>query len=799
MTIISRHKHHTEHTHMSHMTSFWQRALWAFLSLLTFLFIVLGCIYLYLESQLPSIESLKNIQLQTPLRVYSIDGKLIGEYGKRRIPVSYEQIPQLLVEAVLATEDRRFFQHAGVDIVGLTRASIQLIKTGVKTQGGSTITMQVARNFLLTRKKSYLRKINEMMLAMQIDRELSKEKILELYLNKIYFGNRAYGVAAAADVYYGKNLNELTLPEIAMLAGLPQAPSAHNPIINPESAKKRRNHVLYRMYKERIIDEPAYKAAIKAPLAEKYHNRKIEVEAPYAAEMVRQALYQQFGSDTYTQGYKAYTTLDSHLQAQANKSLENGLLNYDKRHRYRGPIGHINLSTAVTLEDWFAALKKFPVIHQIYPAMVTDFDSKGISAVSSQGESLHIPFSRIPWKLPPHFLKSGDVIYSMETAPQEWSLVQIPQVEGAFVALNSQTGAILALDGGFDFYTNNFNHAAQAMRQAGSSFKPFFYSAALEKGFTLASVINDAPVVIREPGQALWRPQNDEKKFYGPTRLRVGLTKSRNLVAIRLLEAIGIPYTIKYVERFGFLPGQLPQTLSLALGTSDVTPLQMASAFAVFSNGGYKVDPYLIDHVTDSNDQILLKAEPKTPCPSCENAPNLLQLPTPSHSISIITPQNAYLMNSVMQDVIFSGTGGAANVLKRKDLAGKTGTSNDQKDAWFVGYNPNLVATAWVGYSKTPKSLYEHGAKAALPIWINFMQYALAGKPDKAFVMPEGIVSARIDMRTGLLTSASNKNSMFEVFQEGHLPPKSGNNGLPDPSGSISPYSPNNENAEPIF
>lgn len=767
------------------MNKFWQRILWASLSLVTFLFVIAGCVYVYLESQLPSTEALKDIQLQTPLRIYSIDEKLIGEYGKRRIPVAYDDMPKLLVEAILATEDRRFFQHSGVDLVGLARASVALIRTGAKTQGGSTITMQVARNFLLNSKKTYGRKINEILLAMHIDHEFSKEKILELYLNKIYFGNRAYGIAAAADVYYGKTLKELTLPEIAMLAGLPQAPSAHNPIANPESAKKRRNHVLLRMYEEGIIDEATYNKACKSPLTEKYHHIKIEVDAPYVAEMVRQALYQQFGEAAYTSGYKAYTTIQSELQAQANKALEKGLLDYDKRHSYHGPAGHIEFSQTNHFSEWLNTLKKYPVIHQLHPAMVTHMNNAGITALSSDGVSLHITKTNIAWRLQPNALKPGDVIYITQAIPHEWSLTETPRVEGALVSLNPKNGAILALDGGFDFYTNNFNHATQAMRQTGSSFKPFIYSAALEKGYTLASIINDAPIVIREPGQPLWRPRNDERKFYGPTRLRVGLTKSRNLVVIRLLQAIGVPYAVEYAERFGFLKSQLPQTLSLALGTADATPLQMATAFSVFANGGYKINPYLIDHVTDESDNVLLKAEPKIACVDCNNS-----LPAPR----VITPQNDYLMISVLQDVITSGTGGGANVLKRKDLAGKTGTSNDQKDAWFVGFNPEVVTATWVGYSRIQKSVYEHGSKAALPIWIDFMQYALQGKPDLPFPMPEGIVTTRIDPGTGLLADANQSNSIFEVFQEGNLPSQANHT-----IGDSNPYAPDSGNAEPIF
>lgn len=762
------------------MKHFFRRLLWTSLSLFVSLSIVFGGVYLYLRTQLPSIEILRDIQLQTPLRVFSSDGKLIGEYGEmRRIPVAYEQIPQKFVEAILATEDRRFFEHSGVDFVGLTRASVQLIRTGTKSQGGSTITMQVARNFFLTKKKSFLRKINEIMLAMEIDRELSKEKVLELYLNQIYFGNRAYGVAAAAEVYYGKKLSELTLPEMAMLAGLPQAPSAHNPISNPVPAKKRRNHVLHRMLEEKVIDEVTYQKAIQTPLTEKYHDRKMEVEAPYVAEMVRQALYQQYGADIYTQGYKVYTTIVSTLQNKANQALEQGLLDYDKRHRYHGSAGHIEVTNLM-------ALKKFPIIHQLYPAMITHFDKKqGIQAVSMINGSRHsvmIPMSAIAWRTTLTNFVPGDVIYVSEGPSNVWSLVEIPRVEGALVSLNTHNGAIVALDGGFDFYTNNFNHAAQAMRQAGSIFKPFIYSAALEKGFTWASIINDAPVVISEPGQPLWRPRNDERKFYGPTRLRIGLTKSRNLVSIRLLLAIGTAYALQYFERFGFLPAQLPQTLSLALGTLDATPLQMATAFAAFSNGGYKVNPYLIERVTDVNDRVLLQAES----------------PTTASLSAIITPQNAYLMTSVLQDVMRTGTGAQASKLKRFDIAGKTGTSSSQKDAWFVGYNPDIVTAVWVGYSRLQLSLYEHGAQAALPIWIDFMQYALQGKPDVPFVKPVGIVSAQISPQTGLLVDPNQPGSITEVFQEGRMPSRSSSNDMSDAVNAMGIPTDSNT-ADPLF
>jgi len=787
------------------MNHYWQRALWAFFSLTIFGFIIAGCVYAYLISQLPSVETLKAVQLQTPLRIYSSDEKLIAEYGeKRRIPVAYDNIPQPLIEAVLATEDRRFFEHPGVDIVGLLRASVQLVRTGAKSQGGSTITMQVARNFFLTRKKSFLRKINEILLAIKIDHKLSKEKILELYLNKIYFGNRAYGVAAAAEVYYGKTLSQLTLPEIAMLAGLPQAPSTHNPLTNPNAAKKRRNHVLERMYEEKLIDEKAYQTAIKAPLTEKYHGRKAIVSAPYVAEMIRQALYQHFGQETYTKGYKVYTTINSTLQNTANTALENGLLNYDGRHAYRGPVGYIDLSQTTQMSDWFLALKKFPVINDIYPVLITSTHPKTIHGILSTGDTLEIPLKETHWKQALLRLKTGDVIYARQIGhsqrTQQWELVQIPQVQGAFVALNPKNGAIVALTGGLDFYDNNFNHVTQAMRQPGSSFKPFIYAAALDKGFTLASVINDAPVVIREPGQDLWRPQNAERKFYGPTRLRTALTYSRNLVSIRLLEAIGIPYAVQYVQRFGFLPNQIPKTLSLALGTLEATPLQMAAAYAIFANGGYKVDPYIIDRVADSEGNLLLKAEAKIACPQCTNDPNNVDVPADKRAHPVISSQIAYLMTSALQDVINYGTGKAANqVLHRKDLAGKTGTTNDQKDAWFDGYTSDIVATVWVGFSSTPQSLHEYGAKAALPIWVEFMAKALENKPNQAWPIPDNIVNSRIDPATGLLANSHQANAIFEVFEANHLPAAAQEETLLPNGAPSSPYSPSNENDKPIF
>lgn len=735
--------------------------------------IIGGILLFYTVLQLPDINELRDMHLQVPLRVYTADGKLMGEFGeKRRTPVTLNQVPKQLVRAIIDTEDQRFYQHPGVDIIGLGRAAKALFLTGKKTQGASTITMQVARNFFLSPEKTYSRKFKEMLLAIKIDHEFSKDDILQLYLNKVYFGQSAYGVAAAAQVYYGESLDELTLPQMAMIAGLPQAPSRDNPITNPKTALERRNHVLERMLEENDLDQAIYSNAIQAPLSASYHSPRIVVNAPYVAEMVRTAMLDEFGDATYDQGYQVYTTIDSHLQEIANQTLHNGLLAYSKR---RGFVGvEQNLGSISNAASWQKQLQKFPVIGGLMPAAVTDVEKQSVTAMLANGNLITINWSGLSWakkrlddgyvgikpKIASHILKVGDVIRVELDKKDGWQLAQIPEVNGALVALSPKNGAILALIGGFSYVNNKFNTVIQASRQPGSSFKPFIYSAALAKGYTLATVINDAPVVMSDTGEnSLWRPENATKKFYGPTRLRIGLTKSRNLVSIRLLQTIGIPYTLDYLQRFGFDPDNLPNSLSLALGAAMVTPLDLTAAYAIFANGGYKIKPFFVDHIIDEDGNTVYQGEPDT-------------IPPEGQAEQVITPENVYLMTDAMKGVIRHGTGRRALVLKRSDLAGKTGTTNQQMDAWFAGFNPDIVATVWLGFNQ-PQSLYEYGEKAALPLWIDFIQQALQGKPKDSLKRPSDIVSVRIDPQTGLLTYPGQKNAIFELFRKQYVPKES--------------------------
>lgn len=765
------------HTDMARFSYFWRKSLWTLLSLsLMFLFAV--CIlYIYLESQLPDVDTLKNVQLQVPLRIYTQDKKLIAEYGeKRRIPVDYSEVPPLLVKAILSTEDQRFFEHPGVDPMGIARAGLQLLRTGRKSQGGSTITMQVARNFFLTRKKTFLRKFNEILLAIKIDSEFSKEKILELYLNKIYLGNRAYGVAAAAKVYYGKKLKDLTLAQMAMIAGLPQAPSSQNPIINPVAAKKRRNHVLERMYEEDEISKKAYLEAIEAPITASYHVRKISVHAPYVAEMIRQSLYNHFGEEAYNKGYHVYTTVDSKLQHAANQALEKSLIAYTKRHGYRGRIAKLEIEDTSDIYEIKKALTHFPIVGSLTPSLVTKVEDKSIEAITHQGDVVTVNWDGLKWARPAlaqgylgripkgasDIVKPGDVVYLVND--MGWSLSQLPEVEGAIVSLSPKNGAIKALAGGFNFYRSKYNRVTQATRQPGSSFKPFIYAAALGEGFTLASMINDAPIVVDDPSQAnLWRPHNDNHQFYGPTRLRTGLTRSRNLVSIRLLEAVGVEKTIPYLERFGFNKDALPHSLSLALGSLSLTPLELAGGYAVFANGGFKIDPHIIDRITDAQNKIILHTLPRIACTEdCKDTPDNQKAP------AVITPQVSYLINSALKDVIQNGTGKGAKVLKRQDIAGKTGTTNDQMDAWFSGFNGQYVTTVWVGFD-SPKSLHEYASRVALPLWVDYMREALDGQKESTLPIPEGLVSVRINPSNGLRTTDL-KKGVFELFRNENVP-----------------------------
>jgi penicillin-binding protein 1A len=772
-------------------------------------------VYQYVKPDLPSIENLKHVQLQVPLRIYSKDGLLISEYGeKRRIPVTFEQVPEQLVQAFLAAEDDRFYEHPGVDYQGLVRAAIQLALTGQKKQGGSTITMQVARNFFLSSKKTYLRKINEIFLALKIDKDLSKNEVLTLYMNKIYLGHRAYGVGAAARVYYGKDLDELDLAQIAMIAGLPKAPSKYNPITDPERAVIRRNYVLDRMLSLGFITAEQEKTARNAAVTAKRYSANIELNAPYIAEMARSEMFQRYGEESYSGGYSVYTTVVSDLQQQAIDAVHMVSNDYDRRHGYRGVIAELDATVITTPEKMDETISDTETYGNLAVAIATEVKEQEVEIYLGNGQSATIPWNGLKWarryitedrrgkspKKAGDILKPASLVYVLrqtevdkkskdKTPVTFWRLAQIPDVNAALVALDPKNGAITSLVGGYDYFQTKFNRITQAKRQPGSGFKAFIYSAALENGFTAASTINDAPVVFQDAGlEGAWRPENYSGKFFGLTRLRYALTKSRNLVSVRLLRSIGIKNALDHIENFGFSREELPHNLSLALGSANITPLQMARGYAVLANGGFLVDPYVISRIEKNGSEIIYQATPRTVCEKCPeetpkdptniSATNPTDQPeaeteTPLEPAPrVISAENRYIMYSMMQDVITRGTGTKAKVLKRRDLAGKTGTTNDQRDAWFNGYNQSIVATAWVGFDDNSKlGNGEFGGRAALPGWIHYMKKALTYYPqDKVPVMPDGMLSIRIDPRTGKLASINQRDAIFEVFRAEYAP-----------------------------
>ena len=772
-------------------------------------FIVGG--YIYLSLRLPSVEILQNIQLQVPLRVYTRDGRLLAEFGKkRRVPVLLDQIPETLILAILATEDERFYTHPGVDWRGLVRAVVYLIRTGEKGPGGSTITMQVARNFFLGREKTYERKINEILLALKIERELTKEDILSLYLNKVFLGHRAYGFGAAAQVYYAKELQQLDLAQLTMIAGLPKAPSRYNPIANPERAVTRRNYVLRRMLKLGFIDVNAYDQARNAPVTASVHSLVVQTEAPYVAEMVRAQIKSIYGPHAYTVGLKVYTTIESRMQTVANAALREALLTYDRRHGYRGAIR--TLPEAPDNRRINKILAGMPVVGGLRPAIVLDADDDFATVYAKDFGIIDLSLAVMKWAKPykdknhrgPEPRSVRDIVQPgavirVRLTEDGWHLAQIPEVEGALVALSADDGAILALVGGFDFYHSKFNRAVQAKRQPGSSFKPFIYSAAIKKGYTAATLINDAPVVVDDPSLPdAWRPENYSGKFFGPTRMREAFYRSRNLVSIRLLQAIGIPYAVEHIGHFGFDIDRLPKNLSLALGSGEVTPLELASGYAVLANGGYRVAPHFIDKVLGPDDSVVYTVDTRVVCPSsCTRAlaaqiqnriasgesnsiaePPMITINDRQRRIGdiriaerVLDADNAWIVNSMMRDVIKLGTGRKARVLKRSDLAGKTGTTNDQRDAWFSGFNRRIVATAWVGFDRfNPLGRQETGGRAALPMWIAFMREAMRGTPEEIMERPESVVTARIDPTTGKLANANAANAIFETFRTAYAP-----------------------------
>jgi len=732
-------------------------------------------IYDKLQSELPDITILKDVEYQIPLSIYSADNLLLAQFGeKKRSPININEAPQQLINAFLSAEDGNFYSHPGVDIKGLLRAATQLLLTGKKKSGGSTITMQVTRNFLLSREKTYKRKIKEIILALRIEQQYSKDKILELYLNKIYLGHRSYGVAAAASTYYGKKLSELNLSQLAMIAGLPKAPSSFNPISNPKRAHQRRDYVLRRMLELDHITQTEFNTAINQAITAQFHANQLKAPAPYIAEMVRKEMVAQHGDKAFTLGLKVYTTINSSLQLTTSAAVRSALYSFDQRHGYRA-LPHPNKESFTK--------KEFSTIADIQSAQIIDIKEDRVTAQLKNKTIIELPFENIQWarkfktqnylgpklKSPADILKPNDLIQVRQLKDDSWTLTQLPNAEAAFVALDSSNGAILALSGGFDFFHNKYNRATQSKRQPGSGFKPIIYTTALENGFTAASVINDAPVVVADPSQeSEWRPENYSKKFFGMTPLRTGLRKSRNLISIRLLRELGIPKVMNTAFRFGFSKEQLPNSLSLALGSGYATPLHMATVYSVFANGGFLIKPYFIDRIEDNKGNIIFQASPDIACPSCDQNQDHVA----GYAPRILSPQVNFLMNTLLRDVVQRGTATAAKVLGRTDLAGKTGTTNDQKDAWFNGFSSGIAATAWLGFDNS-KSLgrYETGGKAALPIWIDFMKAALQDKIEQPLARPSGITKAYIDPQTGLLAQPDSEG-IWEFFRTTHAPTK---------------------------
>lgn len=850
-----------------------------FAALTMVVFAIIG-LYLYLAADFPSIDNLKDVQLQVPLRVYDKNGELLAEYGQyRRVPLTYEEMPPQVEQAFLAAEDDRFWEHPGVDYRGLLRAAVELATTGQKSQGGSTITMQVVRNFFLSREKTYARKLNEIFLALKIEQELTKQDIFQLYLNKIYLGKRAYGVGAAAEVYYGRKLDQLDLAQTAMIAGLPKAPSRYNPIINPERAKLRRNYVLRRMHDLGFISSEEMDVEQAKPVTARLHTKSVVPGGTYIAEMVRKEMVSRYGDKAYTDGFVVYTTLDAKLQTTANNAVKHALTSYDRRHGYRGVKQRIELegeNPSFELDELEASS-----IGGLEKAVVTVVEEKQVSILLASGEAGVIDWEGMQWArkyvdintLGPELtqasdvLRVGDVIRvdfvkavelpveasaaetldsneatsDLEAATKTisyYALAQVPEVEGAFIALSPKDGSIIAMVGGFDFYHSKFNRIVQAQRQTGSSFKPFIYSAALENGFTTASLINDAPVVFDDPSlEATWRPENYSGKFYGPTRLREALVKSRNLVSIRLLRAVDVGPTIRHAQLFGFDRKRLPRDLSLALGSCTIAPIDIARGYAVFANGGYLIEPYFIDRIENIDEVVLFQSNPERVCPECEAANqavalqkteaelslqlmqeendmptstadaetldvsaekdsealdadinDVIDLPPVRLAQRVVPADNVYLMRSMMRDVVNRGTAVRARALGRTDVHGKTGTTNDQHDAWFNGYNDHIVATAWVGFDRhKPLGRYETGGRAALPMWLEFMKVALDGVEETKMLQPDNIVTILIDSDTGERATSQSLKTRFELFRERNVPAEKAqiNIGRGDVSGGV--------------
>lgn len=808
-----------------------------FIFTLICIFLGIGTIfgfYLYVKPELPDVATLKDVKLQTPMQVFSQDGKLISQFGeKRRIPVAYDDIPQHLIEALIATEDSRFYDHPGIDPIGITRAAVVVALSGSAKQGASTITQQLARNFFLSNEKKIMRKIKEIFIAIHIEQLLSKEEIMELYVNKIFLGYRSYGFGAAAQTYFGKELKDLSLSEIAILAGMPKAPSTMNPIYSLERATHRRNVVLLRMLDEKYITQDEYDQAREEPIMSQYHGAEIELSAPYVAELARAWMVARYGEDeAYTSGMKIYTTVDSKLQAAANDSAINNLLAYDERHGYRGAEKVLWKEDQAAFEQAQIdkTLNDVPSYGELIPAVVTKVENKQ-ATISVKGQGIQtLTWDNIKWarkfltddrqgQSPSNakeVLKAGEQIWVRQVkitsdndeATFAWHLSQVPNANTAFVAMNPENGAVLSLVGGFNFVHNKFNRATQSVRQVGSSIKPFIYSAAIDKGMTLASLVNDAPINQWDQSQGTaWRPKNSPPTYIGPTRLRIGLAQSKNVMAVRVLREVGLDETREYLTRFGFELDQLPRSETIALGAGSLTPIKMAQGYSVFANGGYYVEPFYISRVEGPFGDLEFEATPKTICrQGCESVESIsgqfaeqdvTEQQPPQYAPQVISEQTAFLMREMMYSNIWgggnwrdgtgwNGTGWRAQSLERRDIGGKTGTTNDSKDAWYNGYGPGMVAIAWVGFDDHNRNLgttkpnsnldknqisgAEAGAKTAQPAWVDFMHTALVGVPEQAKVIPENIVRVRIDRDSGLLTNKFDSSSMFEYFLEGTEP-----------------------------
>lgn len=807
---------------MKFLTKTIRFTLWATFAVICGLVLISASVTLYLSPAIPDVQTLKDFKLETPMRIMSADNKLIAEYGdQRRSPLSYDQIPPRFVQALIAIEDKRFEQHWGVDPVRFTKAVIDVFLTGDKDgAGGSTLTQQVARNYFLTQQKTFTRKFTEIILALKMESELSKAEILELYINKHFLGYRSYGIQAAATVYYGADVNDLSLGQLAMIAGLHQAPSAANPIANKERAERRRNTVLRAMYENGFISKTELDNAVAEPIIASFHGNAPEFEAYYLAEMVRLEMIERFGESAYNDGYTIYTTVNSELQNAANRGVRKALLDYSRRHGYLGPeysAPEEETDLDALLEEGAKRLDSTPVFGDLPPALVIDSDDTGLTVlVRGRSEPVFLPLDTMQWARPritvdrvgpevtngQDIAKVGDII-RVEAIPEGWALAQIPQAQGAFVALSPEDGSVQALVGGFDYLLNKFNRVVQANRQPGSTFKPFIYSAAIDKGYTPATIVNDAPIVrADETLEDIWRPRNSGDRYLGPIPMRQAMYQSRNLSSIRILEDIGINYARDYSARFGFNSEQLVQDMTLVLGTTVSPMMDIARGYATFANGGYLIEPYFIQRIEDADGNIIFEASPTVVCRGCPEVSQVFaQMDTSVNSnvstidISplalsiddnesetfeaevryapqVISPQTAFLMDSMLKDVVQRGTAvRARRALNRSDLAGKTGTTNNAVDAWFTGYNMDYVASAWVGYDNNqPLGVVEYGGVAALPAWIEFMQTALTNKPERSMPQPVGITRVRIDPATGLLATPNTPNAVFEYFNENNVP-----------------------------